>query len=65
MICLVMEKFIRLKILLESAEVDADKFYNANNKAAGNRLRKQMQDLRNLAQAVSFEIGNLMSALHI
>ncbi|MET4081406.1 hypothetical protein ABIB40_001352 [Pedobacter sp. UYP30] len=56
-----MEKFQKIKVLLLRAEVDAEKFYLSNNIAAGHRLRVHMQELRNLAQAVSFDIGNLMN----
>ena len=55
-----MEKFIRLKDLLVDAQLNAEKFYGKDNIAAGTRLRKQMQDLRNLAQAISFEVGILL-----
>ncbi|MBC7417758.1 MAG: histone H1 [Pedobacter sp.] len=55
-----MEKFKKIKLLVLKAEVDAIKFYLSNNMAAGHRLRVQMQELRNQAQALSFEIGNLL-----
>lgn len=35
---------------------DADKFYNKGNNAAGTRVRKGMQDLKNLAQVIRKEI---------
>ena len=47
-------------MLMDSMGIDADKYYGNNNKAAGSRLRKKMQDVKNLAQAISFEVGNLM-----
>ncbi|WP_457269861.1 histone H1 [Pedobacter sp. UYEF25] len=55
-----MEKFEKIKALLIEAEADAKKFYLSKNRTAGNRLRVHMQNLRNLSQAVSFEIGNLL-----
>ena len=53
-----MENFTKLKDLVASAEADAEKFYNAGNGAAGTRLRKAMQDLKNLAQEIRTEVTN-------
>jgi hypothetical protein len=51
-----MKKFEEVKNLVASLEADADKFYNKGNGAAGTRIRKGMQDLKNLAQALRLEI---------
>ncbi len=51
-----MEKFSKIKDLIASVEDDADKFYNKANSAAGTRVRKAMQDLKNLAQEVRGEV---------
>ena len=51
-----MEKFAKIKELLASVEADAEKFYNAGNAAAGTRVRKGMQDLKNLAQEIRAEV---------
>jgi len=51
-----MKKFDDLKKLVTSLEADADKFYNKANSAAGTRVRKGMQDLKNIAQAIRLEI---------
>ncbi|WP_442588567.1 histone H1 [Pedobacter sp. AW31-3R] len=51
-----MKKFNELKELVTALEVDADKFYNKANSAAGTRVRKGMQDLKNLAQVIRLEI---------
>ncbi|MCX2479230.1 histone H1 [Pedobacter sp. MC2016-15] len=51
-----MKKFDDLKKLVDSLEIDADKFYNKANSAAGTRVRKGMQDLKNIAQAIRLEI---------
>lgn len=51
-----MKKFEEIKNLLGSLESDADKFYNKGNSAAGTRIRKGMQDLKNLAQGLRLEI---------
>ena len=46
----------QMKDLFASVEVDASKFYNSGNSAAGTRVRKGMQDLKNLAQAIRNEV---------
>lgn len=51
-----MDKFTKMKDLLSAVEVDANKFYNSGNSAAGTRVRKGMQDLKNLAQEIRNEI---------
>ncbi|RYE59533.1 MULTISPECIES: histone H1 [Pedobacter] len=51
-----MEKFAKIKELVASVEADAEKFYNAGNAAAGTRVRKGMQDLKNLAQEIRAEV---------
>ncbi|MBB5639341.1 hypothetical protein HDF26_000019 [Pedobacter cryoconitis] len=51
-----MKKFEELKKLVTTLEADADKFYNKANSAAGTRVRKGMQDLKNIAQAIRLEI---------
>jgi hypothetical protein len=54
-----MKKFEELKTLIASLEADADKFYNKGNSAAGTRIRKGMQDLKNAAQAIRAEVQEL------
>jgi hypothetical protein len=54
-----MQKFEDLKNLIASLEGDADKFYNKGNSAAGTRLRKGMQELKNLAQVIRSEVQDL------
>lgn len=54
-----MTKFENLKKLIESVQDDADKFYNKANSAAGVRIRKSMQDLKNLAQEIREEIQDM------
>jgi hypothetical protein len=53
-----MEKFNKLKELVIEIEGDADKFYNKGNNAAGTRVRKGLQDLKNLSQELRLEIQN-------
>ncbi|MGV3510065.1 MAG: histone H1 [Sphingobacteriaceae bacterium] len=50
------ERFTELKNLITGLEGDADKFYNKGNSAAGTRVRKGLQDIKNLAQAIRLEI---------
>ena len=54
-----MQKFQDLKNLIASLEADADKFYTKANSAAGTRLRKGMQELKNLAQEIRAEVQEL------
>jgi hypothetical protein len=54
--------FEQLKTLLASLEEDANKFYTKGNKTAGTRLRKGMQDVKNLAQEVRKEVSELKNA---
>lgn len=51
-----MEKFEKLKELIAGVEADAAKFYENGNNAAGTRVRKGMQDLKNLAQEIRTEV---------
>ena len=52
-----MEKFNELKALVASLEEDATKFFDKGNKSAGVRLRKGLQDIKSLAQAVRVEVS--------
>ncbi len=54
-----MQKFEELKNLISSLEGDADKFYNKGNSAAGTRLRKGMQDLKNIAQGIRSDVQDI------
>ncbi|MBX7125253.1 MAG: histone H1 [Cyclobacteriaceae bacterium] len=54
-----MKKFEELKSLIAAIELDAEKFYVKGNSAAGTRVRKGMQDLKNLAQAIRAEVQDL------
>jgi len=54
-----MNQYNRVLDLIISLEEDFEKFYDKNNKAAGTRLRKGMQDLKNLAQAIRIEVQNM------
>jgi len=47
-----MEQIAKLKELIASAEVDAGKFFEKGNSAAGTRLRNTMQQLKVTAQEI-------------
>ena len=51
-----MNRFEQLKDLVMSLEGDFAKFYEKENAAAGTRVRKGMQDLKNLAQEIRVEV---------
>lgn len=51
-----MKKFTKAKELILAIEADADKFYNKGNSAAGTRVRKAFQDLKNMAQDIRKEV---------
>jgi hypothetical protein len=51
-----MARFDEVKNLVMSLEADFEKFYEKNNQAAGTRVRKGMQDLKNLAQQIRSEV---------
>jgi hypothetical protein len=51
-----MQKYHELKELVEHFEHNFDKFYNKGFKAAGVRLRKDMQKLREFARDVRDDV---------
>lgn len=57
-----MENFEKVKELISSVEADAKKFYENGNAAAGTRVRKGMQDLKNLAQVIRAEVTEKKNA---
>jgi hypothetical protein len=44
--------------LVDQLDGDLDKFYNKDNKTAGTRARKALQDLKKIAQEVRLDIQN-------
>lgn len=52
-----MNEFNELKGLVIALEEDATKFYDKGNKAAGVRLRKGLQDIKGLAQALRQDVS--------
>jgi hypothetical protein len=49
---------------LSNIEVDAEKFVEGNN-SAGTRLRKAMQNIKNIAQEVRVEVQNQKNSVTI
>ena len=58
-----MEKFEEIKALIESCTEDVEKFYVKGNKAAAVRIRKTMQDIKNLAQEVRIHVQETKNSL--
>ena len=54
-----MSRLNEVKNLMAGLEEDLVKFYDKGNKAAGTRARKQLQDLKKLAQDIRVEIQNI------
>jgi hypothetical protein len=51
-----MKRFDEIRDLIMSLEGDFQKFYDKGNQAAGTRVRKGMQELKNLAQEIRVEV---------
>tara|TARA_Y100000992_G_scaffold260769_1_gene195847 strand:+ start:336 stop:536 length:201 start_codon:yes stop_codon:yes gene_type:complete len=49
---------------LNSVELDAEKFVEGNN-SAGTRLRKAMQNIKNIAQQVRVEVQNQKNSVTV
>ncbi|MCZ6900659.1 MAG: histone H1 [Bacteroidetes bacterium] len=54
-----MKRFDELKSLVESLEGDFQKFYDKGNQAAGTRVRKGMQQLKNISQTIRVEVQDI------
>ncbi len=54
-----MKRFDELRDLVMSLEGDFQKFYDKQNQAAGTRVRKGMQELKNLAQEIRVEVQDI------
>lgn len=54
-----MELFNEIKQIIEEAELDAIKFYERDNTAAGIRLRKYLQQIKGLSHNLRLEINKL------
>lgn len=54
-----MSRYSELKSAVENLEDDFNKFYDKGNNAAGTRVRKGMQELKNLAQSIRLEVQDI------
>ncbi|MCC5920498.1 MAG: histone H1 [Cyclobacteriaceae bacterium] len=54
-----MSRFEEIKNLIDSLEDDFSKFYDKQNQAAGTRVRKGMQELKNKAQEIRTEVQDI------
>jgi len=57
-----MNRFAELKELVMNLEDDFEKFYEKENQAAGTRVRKGMQDLKNLAQEIRLQVQEMKNS---
>jgi hypothetical protein len=56
---MVQNSFEKIREHVMSLEDDFSKFYDKKNKAAGTRIRKGMQELKDLAQQIRLEVQNM------
>jgi hypothetical protein len=52
-----MQNLNQIEEILNSIKEDATKFFEKGNTAAGTRVRKAMQDIKALAQAVRVDVS--------
>jgi len=52
-----METYNKMMELLNEVQEDVTKFYEKGNNSAGTRVRKSMQELKNLAQELRMDIS--------
>lgn len=57
-----MDRYSQIKELIMGIGDDFSKFYNKGNKAAGTRVRKAMQELKNLAHEIRKEVQDIKNA---
>ncbi len=53
------KRFEELREKVMQLEADFEKFYDKNNQAAGTRVRKGMQEMKNLAQEIRIEVQSI------
>lgn len=51
--------FGQVRDLIMGLEADFEKFYDKQNSAAGTRVRKGMQELKNMAQTIRKEVQDM------
>ena len=50
------EKYLKIKSIVENISIDMDKITHNKNKSAGIRIRKGLQEVKELATAIRKEI---------
>lgn len=53
------KRFDELRDKVMALEADFDKFYEKGNQAAGTRVRKGMQEMKNFAQDIRKEVQDI------
>ena len=53
------KRFEELREKVMQLETDFEKFYEKKNQAAGTRVRKGMQEMKNLAQEIRIEVQSI------
>lgn len=54
-----MSRVDEIRNIVDQATTEMEKFYDKGNKAAGTRARKNLQDLKKLAQEIRLEIQDM------
>ena len=54
-----MKRFEQLRDMVLAMEEDFTKFYDKKNQAAGTRVRKGMQEMKNMAQEIRVEVQDM------
>jgi hypothetical protein len=54
-----MKRFEQVRDLIMGLEGDFEKFYDKENQAAGTRVRKGMQESKNMAQEIRIEVQDM------
>jgi hypothetical protein len=57
-----MNRIQQIRSMVADLEADMNKFYDKGNKAAGTRARKQLQELKKVAQEVRLEIQDMKNS---
>lgn len=58
-----MDKFNEIKELIQQTEADVNKFFGKGNKSAAVRVRKNMQEIKNLAQELRVLVQETKNSL--
>lgn len=57
-----MNRIEQIQSMVADLEPDMNKFYEKGNKAAGTRARKQLQEMKKVAQEVRLEIQEMKNS---